>query len=138
MQEHPNATRMRQTVDAFMSGDMPRLLQGFADDVVWYAPGDTPVSGTFHGHEGIIEFFSGLNEPSGESMNVRVDDVLAGDRYVTIFLDITAERHDERLSVIVAQFASADGQGRWDRCWFLPDKLDEWNRFFAGASSGQR
>ena len=136
--EHPNATRMRQTVEAFMSGDIPRLLQGFADDVVWYAPGETPVSGTFRGHDGIVEFFSGLNETSDGSMNVHVDDVLAGDRYVTIFLDITAGRHDERLSVVVAQFASADGQGRWDRCWFLPDKLDEWNRFFAGASSGQR
>jgi hypothetical protein len=40
--------------------------------------------------------------------------------------------------VVVAQFASVDGRGRWDRCWFLPDKLAEWNRFFAGASSGQR
>ena len=136
--EHPNATRMRQTVDAFMSGDIPRLLQGFADDVVWYAPGDGPLSGTFRGHEGIVAFFSGLNEASGGSMHVHVDDVLAGDRYVTIFLDITAERHDDQLSVVVAQFASVDGQGRWDRCWFLPDKLAEWNRFFAGASSGQR
>jgi ketosteroid isomerase-like protein len=136
--EHPNATRMRQTVDAFMSGDIPRMLQGFADDVVWYAPGEGPLSGTFRGHDGIVEFFSGLNEASGGSMNVHVDDVLAGDRYVTIFLDIAAERHDDRLSVVVAQFASVDGQGRWDRCWFLPDKLAEWNRFFAGASSGQR
>jgi ketosteroid isomerase-like protein len=136
--EHPNATRMRQTVGAFMSGDMPGLLQGFADDVVWYAPGDTPVSGTFRGHDGIMRFFSGLNEASGGSMDVRVDDVLGGDRYVTIFLDITAERQDERLSVVVAQFASVDGRGRWDRCWFLPDKLAEWNRFFTGASSGQR
>jgi ketosteroid isomerase-like protein len=136
--EHPNATRMRQTVDAFMSGDIPRMLQGFADDVVWYAPGEGPLSGTFRGHDGIVDFFSGLNEASGGSMNVHVDDVLAGDRYVTIFLDIAAERHDDRLSVVVAQFASVDGQGRWDRCWFLPDKLAEWNRFFAGASSGQR
>lgn len=136
--EHPNAARMRETVDAFMSGDMPRLLQGFADDVVWYAPGEAPVSGTFTGHEGLVRFFSGLDEASGDSMNVRVDDVLAGDRYVTIFLDITAERHDEHLSVVVALFASVDGQGRWDRCWFVPDKLAEWNRFFAGVSSGQR
>ena len=136
--EHANATRMRRTVDALISGDIPRLLEGFADDVEWYAPGGTPLSGTFRGHDGIVRFFSGLKEASGGSMNVQVDDVLAGDRYVTIFLDITAERHDERLSVAVAQFASVDGQGRWDRCWFLPDKLAEWNRFFAGASSGQR
>ena len=136
--EHPNATRMRQTMDAFMAGDTPRLLQGFADDVVWYAPGESPVSGTFYGHDGLARFVDGLNEASEGSMSLLVDDVLAGDRYVTIFLDITAERNDERLSVVVAQFASVDGQGRWDRCWFLPDKLAEWNRFFAGASSGQR
>jgi hypothetical protein len=136
--EHPNATRMRQTMDAFMAGDTPRLLQGFADDVVWYAPGESPVSGTFHGHGGLARFVDGLNEASEGSMRLLVDDVLAGDRYVTIFLDITAERSDERLSVVVAQFASLDDQGRWDRCWFLPDKLAEWNRFFAGASSGQR
>jgi len=136
--EHTNATRMRETVDAFMSGDIPRLLGGFADDVVWYAPGDSPLAGTFHGHEGIMQFFSGMGEASGGSMKVHVDDVLGGERYVTIFLNISAERHGERLDVVVAQFASIDGQGRWDRCWFLPDKLDEWNRFFAGASSGQR
>jgi hypothetical protein len=35
----------------------------------------------------------------------------------------------------VAQFAEVDEDGRWSRCWFLPDKLDEWNRFFAGANS---
>jgi hypothetical protein len=37
--EHPNATRMRQTVGAFMAGDIPLLLDGFAENVVWYAPG---------------------------------------------------------------------------------------------------
>lgn len=137
--EHPNATRMRRTVGALVSSDIPRLLEGFAEDVVCYVPGDTPLSGTFRGHDGIERFFSGLKEASpGGSMNVSVDDVLAGDRSVTIFLDITAERHDEHLSVVVAQFASVDGQGRWDRCWFVPDKLAEWNRFFAGVSSGQR
>jgi ketosteroid isomerase-like protein len=136
--EHPNASRMRQTVETFRSGDIPALLEDFAEDVVWYAPGDTPMSGTFRGRDGVMAFFSGLNEASGGSMDVRVDDVLGGDRYVTIFLNITAERHDERLDVVVAQFASVDGQGLWDRCWFLPDKLAEWNRFFAGASSGQR
>ena len=136
--EHPNATRMRRTVEAFTSGDIPGLLEGFAEDVVWYAPGDSPVSGTFHGREGVMQFFSGMNEASGGSMNVQVDDALGGERYVTIFLNISAERHDEHLSVVVAQFASVDGQGQWDRCWFLPDNLAEWNHFFAGASSGQR
>lgn len=34
--EHPNATRMRRTVGALVSSDIPRLLEGFAEDVVWW------------------------------------------------------------------------------------------------------
>ncbi len=133
--EHPNATRMRETVDAFMARDVARLLEGFAEDVVWIAPGDTPASGTFRGRDGVRRFFAMLDAASVGSIQVDVDDVLAGDRYVTIFLDIAAQRHGERMHVLVAQFAEIDEQGRWRRCWFLPDKLDGWNRFFAGATS---
>lgn len=133
--EHPNATRMRQTVGAFMAGDIPLLLDGFAENVVWYAPGDSPASGRFRGREGVRRFFTMMDEASGGALRVEVDDVLAGDRYVTIFLNITAHRRGERMSVVVAQFAEVDEHGRWSRCWFLPDKLDEWNRFFAGAKS---
>jgi ketosteroid isomerase-like protein len=133
--EHPNATRMRRTIGAFTAGDMPLLLEGFAPDVVWYAPGDTPASGRFRGREGVRRFFAMMDEVSGGSLRIEVDDVLAGERYVTIFLTITAQRHGERMSVVVAQFAAIDEHGDWSRCWFLPDKLDEWNRFFAGADS---
>jgi ketosteroid isomerase-like protein len=133
--EHPNATRMRQTIGALMAGDLPLLLEGFSPDVVWYAPGDTPAGGPFKGRDGVRRFFTMLDDVSGGSLRIEVDDVLAGDRYVTIFLRMTGHRHDERMSVVVAQFAEIDEHGRWSRCWFLPDKLDEWNRFFAGANS---
>ena len=45
--EHPNATKMRKTVAAFMAGDLPLMLEAFAPADVWYAPGHTPASGTF-------------------------------------------------------------------------------------------
>ena len=57
---------------------------------------------------------------------------------MTTFLTITARRHGERMSVVVAQLAEVDEHGRWSRCWFLPDKLDVWNGFFAGANSESR
>lgn len=135
--EHPNATKMRETMGAFMAGDMQLLVEGFAPGVVWYAPGHTPASGTFKGRDGVRRFFTLLDDASAGSIRIEVDDILAGDRYVTIFLTITARRHDERISVVVAQFAEADEHGRWSRCWFLPDKLDEWDRFFAAANSGR-
>jgi hypothetical protein len=64
-------------------------------------------------------------------MHIEVDDVLASDRFVTIFLKVTAARDGDALSVVIAQFAVPDDDGRWSRGWFLPDELEEWNRFFA-------
>ncbi|HEX6579463.1 MAG TPA: hypothetical protein VF195_01095 [Actinomycetota bacterium] len=55
--EHPNATRIRQTVGAFMAGDIPLPLDGFAENVLWYSPGDTPASGRLRGREGVLRFF---------------------------------------------------------------------------------
>jgi ketosteroid isomerase-like protein len=135
--EHPNATKMRKTVAAFTAGDLPLMLEAFAPDVVWYAPGHTPASGTFRGLDGVRRFFTLLDDASAGSIQVEIEDILAGDRYVTMFLTITARRHEERMSVLVAQFAEADEHGRWSRGWFLPDKLDEWDRFFAAANSGR-
>ncbi|HKN80894.1 MAG TPA: nuclear transport factor 2 family protein [Actinomycetota bacterium] len=80
--EHPNATKMRQTVGAFMAGDLPLLLDGFAPDVVWYAPGHTSASGIFRGRDGVRRFFMLLDDASDGSIRVEVEDVLAGDRHV--------------------------------------------------------
>ena len=135
--EHPNATKMRETVGAFIAGALPLMLERFAPDVVWYAPGQTPASGTFRGRDGVRRFFTLLDDASAGTIRAEVEDILAGDRYVTMFLTITAHRHEEQMSVLVAQFAEADEHGRWSRCWFLPDKIDEWDRFFAGANSGR-
>jgi ketosteroid isomerase-like protein len=69
--EHPNATRMRQTVGAFMAGDIPLLLEGFAENVVWYSPGDTPASGRLRGREDVLRFFTMMDEASGGTLRIR-------------------------------------------------------------------
>lgn len=66
--EHPNATRMREAIEAFTAGDLPRLLEGFSPAVVWYAPGHTPVSGTFRGRDGLRRFFTLLDDASAGSI----------------------------------------------------------------------
>lgn len=53
-------------------------------------------------------------------------------------MNVTVRRDDVSMAVTVALFAVVDDQGRWSRCWFLPDRLDEWNGFFAGTPSGAR
>jgi len=38
MSEHPNATRAREGFERFVHGDLPALLDLFADDAVWHVP----------------------------------------------------------------------------------------------------
>ena len=50
MSEHPNATRAREGFERFVQGDLPALLDLFADDAVWHVPGSMALSGTHTGH----------------------------------------------------------------------------------------
>ena len=59
-----NTAVVQQVYAAFGQGDIPALLGLLTDDVEWSLPGPTviPWSGTRHGHEGVVEFFSLIGE----------------------------------------------------------------------------
>jgi ketosteroid isomerase-like protein len=127
--EHPNATRMRAVVEAVASGDLPGALQHFPDDVVWFTPTGGGAEGVYRGRDGLQRFFGRLAERSNGTMRPEVDDVLASDDHVVIFLRISARRNGDELNATVAHFATAEAKG-FARNWFLPDDVAAWNRFF--------
>lgn len=49
MVDHPNAELLRKGYEAFDKGDMAVLTELFAENVVWHAPGDSPISGEHRG-----------------------------------------------------------------------------------------
>ena len=128
--EHPNARRMREVPEAVQRGDIAAALEHFPEDVIWYSPGGSRDERVYRGREGLQRFFGRLFERSNGTMRPEVDDVLANDEHVVIFLRITATRGDDELDVTVAHFATVGPDG-FDRNWFLPDDLAAWNRFFA-------
>jgi ketosteroid isomerase-like protein len=125
--EHPNGLRMVQVVEAVQRGDVAAALEHFPQDVVWYSP--VGEERTYRGHDGLERFFGRLFERSNGTMRPEVDDVLASDERVVIFLNITAARDDEKLDVTVAHFATVGPEG-FARNWFLPDDVAAWKRFF--------
>ncbi len=127
--EHPNARRMREVPEAVVRGDLAAALRHFPDDVVWYSPAGRPSDRIYRGRDGLERFFGQLFEHSNGTMRPEVDDVLASDDYVVIFLHITASRADDELDVTIAHFATVGPDG-FERNWFLPDDLAAWNRFF--------
>ena len=64
MSERTNADVVQRGYEAFGRGDIPALLEFVADDVEWIQQGPSaiPFSGTRHGHEGVAEYFSLLDE----------------------------------------------------------------------------
>ena len=70
MSEHPNATRARQGFERFVQGDMPALLDLFADDAVWHVPGSMALSGTHTGRDAIVAFLRGTAELTGGTYHV--------------------------------------------------------------------
>jgi uncharacterized protein len=120
---------MRAVVEAVARGDVPGALQHFPDDVVWFTPTGGGAEGVYRGRDGLQRFFGRLAERSNGTMRPEVDDVLASDDHVVIFLRISARRNGDELDASVVHFAAAEANG-FARNWFLPADVTAWNRFF--------
>lgn len=53
--EHPNAMVMREFFAAFGAADRDRLGELRAADLVWHFPGHSPISGDWHGVDGLVD-----------------------------------------------------------------------------------
>lgn len=65
MSERENNLRVAQGIySAFGNGDIPAILTLLADDIEWEHPGpsEIPWAGSFHGHDGVVSFFTAITE----------------------------------------------------------------------------
>ena len=60
MTEQENVEVVRGLYAAFGRGDVPAILDGLTDDVVWYGPGapEVPHAGSYRGREEVGRFFA--------------------------------------------------------------------------------
>jgi uncharacterized protein len=64
MSEPTNTDVVQQGYEALGRGDIPAILDLLTDDVEWIHQGPSviPFAGTRHGHEGVAQYFSLLDE----------------------------------------------------------------------------
>jgi uncharacterized protein len=64
MSERTNTDVVQQGYEALGRGDIPAILDLLTDDVEWIQQGPSviPFAGTRHGHEGVAQYFSLLDE----------------------------------------------------------------------------
>jgi uncharacterized protein len=82
MSEQENKELIKRGYEAFSAGDLETVMSLFNDDIEWVQPGQSAVSGTFHGKTEVREQFGRLAE---KGLTVRLDRLVAeGDTVVAI------------------------------------------------------
>jgi ketosteroid isomerase-like protein len=88
MSEQENKELIQRGYEAFAAGDVETLLGLFDDDVEWVQPGDSAVSGTYHGKTEVMEHLARLG---AKPITIRVDRMIAEDDIVVVLNEINVD-----------------------------------------------
>ena len=88
-QEQKNIELIKEGYEAFSAGDIEKVMSLFDDNIEWVQPGESAISGTYHGKGELGQFFARLAEKSATAtprrlladgdMVVALTDVAVGD-----------------------------------------------------------
>jgi uncharacterized protein len=87
MSAQDNKDVIQRGYAAFTSGDMDTVMSLFDDDCEWVQPGQSAVSGTFHGKAEIMEHFGRLVE---KGLTVKLERLVAEGDTVVALTEVTA------------------------------------------------
>jgi ketosteroid isomerase-like protein len=86
-QTDQNIEHVKKGYEAFAAGDVETLMSLFDDNIEWIQPGDSAVSGTYHGKGELGDLLSRLAE---KSPTIRPRHFLADGDMVVVLSDTTA------------------------------------------------
>ena len=86
-QTDQNVEHIKKGYDAFAAGDVETLMSLFDDNIEWIQPGDSAVSGTYHGKGELGDLLSRLAE---KSPTIKPRRFLADGDMVVVLSDTTA------------------------------------------------
>jgi uncharacterized protein len=85
-QEQKNIELVKKGYEAFSAGDVDTMMSLFDDNVEWVQPGDSAISGTYHGKAELGEHLSRLAE---KSVTVKLNRLLADGDTVVALTEVT-------------------------------------------------
>jgi ketosteroid isomerase-like protein len=87
MSEQDNKEAIERGYAAFASGDIEAVMSLFDDDIEWVQPGQSAVSGTFHGKAEVMEHLGRLAE---KTLTVKLNQLIAEGDTVVALTEVTA------------------------------------------------
>src|ERR1700752_3714410 len=85
-QEQQNIELVKKGYEAFSAGDVEAVMSLFDDNIEWVQPGDSAISGTYHGKGELGEYFMRLGE---KTTTVKAARFLADGDTVVVLSDVT-------------------------------------------------
>ena len=96
--EHPNAALVRRVFAAF-GKDAMAVSAAFARDIVWRVPGETVMSGEYHGRRDVVEFLRRTGLETGGTYRSQLHTVLADDDWAVAIYRASGTRNGIDLDV---------------------------------------
>jgi ketosteroid isomerase-like protein len=96
--EHPNAALTRRVFAAF-GKDAMAISAAFSREIVWRVPGDTAVSGEYHGRRQVVEFLRRTGLETDGTYRSSLETVLANDEWVVAIYRAFGRRNGVDLDV---------------------------------------
>ena len=87
-----NAALVRRGYEAFNVGDLATLTELLSEDVTFYQPGGSTVSGDHRGRDEVLAYFGQLFQRSGGTFRVEVEKLYASDRQAVVIHHATGRR----------------------------------------------
>jgi ketosteroid isomerase-like protein len=87
MSAQDNKDIIQKGYAAFSAGDVETVMSLFDDDIEWVQPGNSSVSGTFHGKTEVMEHLGRLSE---KGLTVKLNRLIAEDDTVVALTEVTA------------------------------------------------
>jgi uncharacterized protein len=82
-----NKDLIQRGYEAFAAGDLESVMSLFDDDIEWVQPGESAISGTFHGKTEVMEHFGRMAE---KALTVKLNRLVAEGDTVVALTEVTA------------------------------------------------
>ena len=116
--DHPNAALVRRVFAAFGKDPMA-VSAALARDIVWRVPGNTVMSGEYHGRREVVEFLRRTGLETDGTYGSRLHTVMANDEWGLAVYHAWGTRNGVKLDVeqaLVIRFAD----GMWKEVTAVP------------------
>jgi ketosteroid isomerase-like protein len=103
-EQEQNIEVIKKGYEAFSAGDVEKVMSLFDDNIEWVQPGQSAISGTYHGKSELGEYLARLAE---KSTTVKPRRFLADGDIVVVLTDVTV---DNETSQDADVFTLRDGR----------------------------